>query len=181
MPDMLTVGQGGLSQGQYRVEFFTWAILSSPLILGCDIRTMDSWSLSLVTNPEILAVNQDKECIQASLARLSGSVETWIKPISDGSFAVVLLNKGTSQEQTTVFISDEWHTGGGDFYPAELSRVSVRDLYQRKDIGQYSETFTATIAAQDASIFRFTLASINKIGRAVQQECRDRSRMPSSA
>jgi len=156
MPDMLTTGQGGLTQGQSRAEFFTWAILTSPLILGVDIRKMDNFSLTLVTNTEILAINQDKDCTQASLSRLSETFDTWVKPLSDGNFAVVVVNKGTTTAQATVYIRDQWAWGGGDFYPADFDTVTVRDLYNHRDLGQHTGVFNVSIPGQDAGIYKFS-------------------------
>jgi len=156
MPDMLTVGQGGLTQGQSRVEFFTWAILTSPLILGVDIRKMDNFSLTLVTNSEILAVNQDTDCVQASNSRLNDAIDTWVKPLSDGTFAVVVVNKATTTTQATIYIQDRWNWGGGDFYPAQFDSATIRDLYNKQNLGQHTGTFNVSIPAQDAVIYKFT-------------------------
>ena len=62
--DMLTVGMGGQTDGQYRAQFFLWAVLGAPLILGNDVRSMSNFTLSLVTSPEIIAVDQDAWCVQ---------------------------------------------------------------------------------------------------------------------
>ena len=120
-PDMLTVGMGGLHQGQYRAEVFLWAILGAPLILGNDIRKTDNFTLDLVTNPGVLAIDQDPQCIQGSLARAIGATETWIKPLHDGTFAVVLLNKAEDKQNATLYISRDYNWG--DFYPAFLDEV----------------------------------------------------------
>jgi len=156
MPDMITTGQGGLTQGQMRAEFFIWSILASPLILGADIRKMDNFSLSLVTNNEILAINQDTDCIQASLARQSDTFDTWVKPLSDGTFTVVVVNKGATTATASIYIRYNWNVGDGDFYPAEIDNASVRDLYNKRDLGNHSGIYNVSIPSQDAIIYKFT-------------------------
>jgi hypothetical protein len=84
-------------------QFFLWAILGAPLIMGNDIRTTDNWTVELLTSPEVLAVNQDVDCVQGSMARALDATETWIKPMHDGTFAVVLLNKGSQATNASVF------------------------------------------------------------------------------
>ena len=63
MPDYLTTGAGGQTRGQYRSQFLLWAVLGAPLILGNDVRQMDSESIALDTAPEVIAVDQDQECV----------------------------------------------------------------------------------------------------------------------
>ena len=75
MPDMLTIGMGGLSQAEYRTELFLWTILGAPLILSNDIRHVDEWALQLLTNPEILAVQADSDCVQGSLSHAIDATE----------------------------------------------------------------------------------------------------------
>lgn len=155
MPDMLTVGMGAQSQGQYRAQFFLWAVLGAPLILGNDIRKMDQFTVDLLTAPEVLAVDQDPECVQGSMSRSLGSWESWIKPLHDGDFAVVLLNKGENPTNATVHISRDYNWG--DFYPAFWGGAAyVRDIYHQINLGMFNDTFTAEIPALDAHIYRFT-------------------------
>ncbi|KAJ4462381.1 putative Alpha-galactosidase 2 [Paratrimastix pyriformis] len=66
-PDMLEVGNGHMSQGEYRVHFMLWCLMKSPLLLGCDVTHMDNFTHSLVTNPELIAVNQDALGVQGHL------------------------------------------------------------------------------------------------------------------
>ena len=72
--------------------------------MGNDIRTTDNWTVELLTSPEVLAVNQDADCVQGSMARALDATETWIKPLHDGTFAVVLLNKGSQATNASVFL-----------------------------------------------------------------------------
>lgn len=148
-PDMLTVGMGQQTMGQYRAQFFLWSVLGAPLIMGNDIRTMDAETLALVTSPEVLAVDADPDCVQGSLARAMAATEIWIRPLSDDSFAVVLLNKGSLPANITLNLEE-------DFDPAAIEHVHVRDLFLRKDLGAFHGRFTAQVAGLDAVILKIT-------------------------
>jgi alpha-galactosidase len=119
---------------------------------------MDNWTIELLTNPEVLEVDQDPQCVQGSFSRALGSTETWVKPLSDGSFAVVLLNKGATSANATVYMDDdgqEWGSGA-DFFPAAFtSKVLVRDLNAHKDLGTYTNSFTARVPPHDALMLSF--------------------------
>ena len=158
-PDMLTVGMGAQTLAQYRAQFFLWAVLGAPLILSNDIRTIDSDALALVTNPEVIDIDQDADCVMGSLVSAKGSGETWIRPLADGSFAVVLLNKDQSRAQNiTLFIAKsagQW----GDFFPVVFSdtqQLLIRDVGARIDLGNFNYTFTATVGPTDAVMLRVT-------------------------
>ena len=158
-PDMLTAGMGQQSREEYRAQFLLWSVLGAPLIMGNDVRKMDDWTVELLSNPEVLAVDQDPDCIQGSLARSLGASETWIKPLADGSFAVVLLNKDDDKvQEVSVFLDRGTKTWGAgqDFFPACFRNVTVRDLVDHKDLGVSQSTFTASVGPHDARMFKMT-------------------------
>ncbi len=95
-PDMLEVGNPGLTQGESRAHMSLWSLLNAPLIAGNDLRAMDDWTRDALTDPDVLAVNQDWGGRQGAKLRDDGDAEVWSKPMSDGSVAVVLLNRGTT-------------------------------------------------------------------------------------
>jgi len=158
-PDFLTNGQGGMTNGQYRAEMFLYAILGAPLILSFDLTKTNDFTMSLVTNPEILAVNQDKDCVMGTLVNYYGSEEVWIRPLSDGSFAAVLLNKDPFNSKV-MWLKLGYQNGDDDpesedFYAAGPFRsATVRDLYSRITLGQFSQVFNALIPPMDAMIVR---------------------------
>jgi alpha-galactosidase len=152
-PDMLVVG-GKQPSGHYRVQFFMYALFGSALILDRDVRSYSDLDLELLTSPEIIQVDQDPDCVQASLVRMQAGGETYIRPLSDGTFAGVLLNTAPTSLNITVYLGDELN--GGDFYPANMTTVAVRDLYLRQDLGIFTDTFTVEVPAEDARIFSFT-------------------------
>ncbi|KAH3759061.1 glycoside hydrolase family 27 protein [Pelomyxa schiedti] len=152
-PDMLTIGQGSQTAGQYRAQMFIYAVLGSPLILGNDVRNVDEDTLTLLTAPEVLAVNQDTDCVQGSLLQSLGSTELWGKVLSDGTFAVALLNKGKYNETVNVYVTEETHSS---FQPAMFPAAHVRDLWLQQDLGVVYGTFTVEVPAMDCLLYKFT-------------------------
>jgi len=136
-PDMLEVGNGGMTDTEYRSHFSLWAILAAPLIAGNDLRDMRPEIHDILTNKEVIAVDQDPLGRQAHRVAKDGDLEVWAKQLKDGSRAVVLLNRsGTEQE-----ITANWQDIG---YPANVS-ASVRDLWQHKDLGKMSGKFSTRV------------------------------------
>ena len=138
-PDMLEVGNGGMSDTEYRAHFSLWAILAAPLIAGNDLRDMRPEIHDILTNKEVIAVDQDALGRQGERVAKHGDLEVWSKQLKDGSRAVVLLNRGASEQQ----ISANWEDLG---YPSAVS-ASVRDLWQHKDLGKFAGKFSASVAS----------------------------------
>ena len=120
-PDMLEVGNGGMTTDEYRSHLALWSVMAAPLIAGNDLRDMDAETLGLLTDPEVLAVNQDWAGVQGHRVADDGDVEVWAKPLSDGGVAAVLLNR--SDHAGTVSTAAE--VLGLDDAPA----YAVRDLW----------------------------------------------------
>jgi alpha-galactosidase len=137
-PDMLEVGNGGMTTAEYRAHFSLWAILAAPLIAGNDLRDMKPEIREILTHKEVIAVDQDPAGNEGSRVRKNGDLEVWSKVLQDGSRAVVLFNRGTAGAEIGV----SWEELG---YPAHLS-AKVRDLWQAKDLGEHKGTFSATVA-----------------------------------
>ena len=136
-PDMLEVGNGGMTTTEYRAHFSLWSILAAPLMAGNDVRNMTPEIRDILTNKEVIAVNQDPLGSQGRRVRKDGDLEVWAKTLQDGSRAAVLLNRGTDEKEITVL----WQDLG---YPSHLS-AAVRDLWQGKDLGQSKGKFSATV------------------------------------
>ncbi len=137
-PDMLQVGN--LKQMDEdrrlianRAHFSLWCILAAPLMAGNDLRTMDDSIRDILTAPEVIAVNQDPRGLQGYKIIDKGKREVYNKPLSDGTTAVLLLNKGAKKADITV----SWDQIG-------LSGSQpVRDLWAREDLGEFKGSFTA--------------------------------------
>jgi alpha-galactosidase len=145
-PDMLEVGNGGMTTDEYRAHFSLWSILAAPLLAGNDLRNMKPEVHDILTNKEVIAVDQDALGRQGRRVRKDGDLEVWCKQMQDGSRAVVLLNRDNVERE----IGFSWEDIG---YPAHLS-AGVRDLWRARDSGQHKEKFSATVAPHAAVMVR---------------------------
>lgn len=137
-PDMLEVGNGGMTDEEYRSHFSLWAMLAAPLIAGNDVRSMTAATAAILTNKEVVAIDQDKLGRQGRRVRKQGDLEVWARPLADGSRAAVLFNRGTTAQPITV----DWLDLD---YPEHIG-ADVRDLWQHKELGRFEGKFTATVA-----------------------------------
>ena len=150
-PDMLVVGWVGwgpslhptrLSAHEQITHITLWSLLCSPLLIGCDMTRLDEFTLSLLTNDEVLAVNQDPLGKQAARIKNDGDVEVWAKPMEDGSLAVGLFNRGEKSNPVKVTWGELGLTGP----------KSVRDLWRQKDLGTVDGEYSAVVARHGASL-----------------------------
>lgn len=142
-PDMLEVGNGGMSHGLYQAHFGLWAMLAAPLIAGNDLRDMSDETLDLLTNPEIIAVDQDPAGLQAHLLRVSDDVRVYARPLNEeGLRAVLFFNPSQDGPRSASVSWDELGLFQGT--------ASVRDLIEREDLGAYVDSFEAEIPATGA-------------------------------
>ena len=135
-PDMLEVGRG-MSADEDRSHFGMWAILAAPLIAGNDIRSMSATTKAILTNADVVAVDQDPLGKQGTLVATPGSnLQVWSKQLSGtNARAVALFNRSSAAAS----ISVTWSQIG---LPA--GSATVRDLYAQKDLGTSSDSYTAT-------------------------------------
>jgi alpha-galactosidase len=147
-PDMLEVGNGGMSATEYRSHFSMWSMLAAPLIAGNDLKNMSPAIKEILTNPEVIAVDQDELGMQGRRVRTDGDMEVWVKQLRDGSRAVVLFNRSASDGEMSV----DWIELG---YPARLS-AEVRDLWNKKELGTFGGKFSAKVASHGVVMLRVT-------------------------
>jgi alpha-galactosidase len=136
-PDMLEVGNGGMTDAEYRSHFSLWAMLAAPLIAGNDLRSMRPEIHDILTNKEVIAVDQDPLGREGERVEKNGDMEVWSKMLKDGSRAVLLLNRSNAEHE----ISANWESLG---YPSHLS-AEVRDLWQHKDLGRFTAKFSMQV------------------------------------
>lgn len=132
--DSLNVGNGtmdGLTEDERRTAMTLWAISAAPLYLGNDLTNLDKYGLSLLTNPEVIAV--DQAGTPARPVSTSTQQQTWYALNPDGSYTVALFNLGRTDKDITVDFADLGLTGA----------AKVRDLWARKDLGRFPASFTA--------------------------------------
>eukprot|EP01117_Protostelium_nocturnum_P006348 TRINITY_DN2295_c0_g1_i1.p1 TRINITY_DN2295_c0_g1~~TRINITY_DN2295_c0_g1_i1.p1 ORF type:complete len:381 (+),score=95.78 TRINITY_DN2295_c0_g1_i1:101-1243(+) len=130
-PDMLEIGNGGMSDDEYTTHFSLWCITKAPLILGCDLSTISNAIRNIITNEEAIAVNQDPLGVQGRIVDANSARLIWGGPLSDGSTAVVIVALHPP------FTLQTFHL---DFYRLfKIKKAKIRDLWLKKDVG----TFTA--------------------------------------
>ena len=105
-PDMLEVGNGAMSETEYKTHMSLWAMLAAPLLAGNDLRSMTPEILAILTNREVIAVDQDQEGKQGKRIWKSGDQEIWARPLSGGDQAVALFNRGAESAKMTVRWAD---------------------------------------------------------------------------
>jgi len=141
-PDMLQVGNLK-NDIENKTHFGLWCILAAPLMAGNDLRNMSETVRNILTTEELIKVNQDPRGVQGYKVYDDGDHEIYNKPLCDGTTAVLLLNKGAQKADITV----TWDKIG------LKGRQKVRDLWQRKDLGYYSGSFTAKDLPQHGHVF----------------------------
>ena len=132
---------------ELQLQMTQWTIANTPLILSCDLRQLDPNKLypvntSLLTNPEVLAVNQD--ILGATAKRNGWETETWVKPLIDGTMAVALLNKSDSPREVAV---SWWNLG-------KSGKQMVRDLWKREDLGEFDNEFKTFVPRHGAMLVK---------------------------
>lgn len=147
-PDMLEVGNGGMTDTEYRSHFSFWCLLAAPLMAGNDLATMTPATREILTNREVIAVDQDPLGRQGSRVRDDGDLEVWARPLADGSRAVILLNRSAAPAAVAV----GWTELG---YPKTIE-AKVRDLWQHKDLGAFKGSFQATVPPHGVVMVRIT-------------------------
>ena len=124
-PDMLEVGNGGMTDVEYRSHFSLWAIMASPLLVGTDIRKIKPDALEILLNKEVIAVDQDPLGVQGKQVRDADGIHVIVKPMKDGSRAVAVFNETDAAVDASVAASE--------IGLKAASKYKVRDLWQHSD------------------------------------------------
>jgi len=151
-PDMLEVGNGGMSPAEYRTHFSLWCMLAAPLMAGNDLRLMSDDTREILTNGEVIAIDQDSLGHEATRAYAKDGVEVWTKPLHDGTVAVGVFNR-SHQAQAAAF---SWAEAG-----IPVRAIGVRDLWRHEDLPA-SDGFKASVPAHGCVILKVTLVGVVK-------------------
>jgi alpha-galactosidase len=136
-PDMLEVGNGGMTTEEYRAHFSMWAMLAAPLLVGNDVANMSSETKSILLNRAVIAVDQDPLGQSGRRLKKDGDIEVWSRQLADGSRAVVLFNRSAKPQSIGV----GWTDIG---YPSSL-RATVHDLWSDKEVKDQTDHFAAQV------------------------------------
>ncbi len=145
-PDMLEVGNGGMTNDEYRQHMTLWVILAAPLLAGNDLSKMSPETLAILTNKEVIAVDQDKLGKQGDRVWAEGPKEIWAKPLSGGEKAVALFNRAPDPKSITLKLSD---VGFG-------ANAKLRDLWTGKSVTATNGSYTVQIPKHGAILLRIS-------------------------
>jgi alpha-galactosidase len=131
-PDMLEVGNGALDDDEGRTQMSLWALLAAPLIAGNDLTRMRADVSAILSDPEVIAIDQDSAGKQGDRVRKEGPLEIWVKPLSSGAKAVGIFNFGAGDLPAALRLSD---IGRGQ-------AAKVRDVWHKRDLGIVTGGYT---------------------------------------
>ncbi|MGA8939513.1 MAG: glycoside hydrolase family 27 protein [Acidobacteriaceae bacterium] len=148
-PDMLEVGNGGMTADEYRTHMSLWSMLAAPLIAGNDLRTMTAETKSILMNTEVIAIDQDPQFQPVTVVSHDGDIEVLMRPLSDGSVAVGLFNRGP--EAATAKLSRSSLPAG--FNGKELI---ARDLWRHAQVSIDGDTYTTNVPKHGVVLLRIS-------------------------
>ena len=143
-PDMLEIGNGGMNHDEYNTHMSLWSLLAAPLLAGNDLSKVSAADLAILTNKEVIAVDQDAKGVQGHRVAQEGPLEVWARPLADGSYAVGLFNRGESANQVTLELKDIGING----------IAHVRDLWAHRDLGSFTGSYTTTVPRHGAVMLK---------------------------
>ncbi len=145
-PDMLEVGNGGMTDDEYRTHMTLWAILAAPLLAGNDLSAMTPATLAILTNKDVIAVDQDALGKQGDRLKQEGMQEIWSKPLSGGAMAVALFNRTANAAPMTLDLAS---TGMG-------AETKLHDVWGNQDVTASGGSYTATVPGHGVVLLRIS-------------------------
>ncbi|GAC1411741.1 MAG: hypothetical protein NVSMB53_07890 [Gemmatimonadaceae bacterium] len=147
-PDMLEIGNGGMTDDEYRAHLSLWAIVAAPLIAGNDVRAMSPATKAILLNPEVLAVDQDSLGKQGIIVwEPVPELQVWAKPLRDGSKAVALLNRSFKADTITAYFS---RAG------IRTDSAKVRDLWSHSEVGRFKGKYSTVVNPHSVIMLKLT-------------------------
>ncbi len=144
-PDMLEIGNGSMTDMEYKVHMSLWSILAAPLIAGNDLRAMPPAIKDILMNREVIAIDQDKEGKQGKRLSKSDNQEIWARQLSGSAVAVALFNRSTESANMTVAWSD---------LGLKKAPHHVRDLWAHSDVSVHGANYSATVPGHGVVMLR---------------------------
>jgi alpha-galactosidase len=144
-PDMLEVGNGGMTDAEYKMHMSLWAILAAPLLAGNDVREMPAATRDILLNREVIAVDQDRAGKQGKRVGQSGDQEIWVRELAGNDYAVGIFNRGIDAKEVAV----NWADIG-----LKKKINSVRDLWEKRDIKIGGPKYTVTVPGHSVVFLR---------------------------
>ncbi len=145
-PDMLEVGNGGMKPDEYRTHMSLWALLAAPLLAGNDLSAMSPETTAMLTNREVIAIDQDRAGIQGDRVAVEGPLETWAKPLAGGAKAVGLFNTSDLPAVMSLNLADVGFGAG----------AKVRDVWAGKDVEAPQGRYTVVVPAHGVALLKLS-------------------------
>ena len=149
-PDMLEVGNGGMTYDEYVAHFSLWCLIKSPLLIGCDVTKMSNATLSILTNHDLIALSQDPLGVQGHRVAQNASLEVWAGPLANGDVALVLFNRGSSAANITAHWADIGLAAG--------LKAAAKDLWSKAALGSSADSLTLEVPTHGSRTVRLTPA-----------------------
>jgi alpha-galactosidase len=146
---MLEIGNGKMTDDEYRTQMSLWCILAAPLFAGNDLTKMSRTTLETLTNPEAIAIDQDSAGKQGRRIWQEGPAQAWLKPLADGSKAIAIFNTQTRPKIVTVSLSEL----------GLPETIEARDLWQHKSPGTINQRLTVSIPRHGTVLLKVTSAN----------------------
>ncbi|GAA0140249.1 galactosidase [Lithospermum erythrorhizon] len=147
-PDMLEVGNGGMTTEEYRSHFSIWALAKAPLLIGCDVRSMNNVTYQLLSNKEVIAVSQDKLGVQGKKIKSDGGLEVWAGPLSRNRKVVVLWNRSSYKAKIIAYWSDLGLNS--------TTTVRARDLWAKSTQRSVKGEISRDVESHDCKMYILT-------------------------
>jgi alpha-galactosidase len=145
-PDILEVGNAGMTPDEQRAHFSLWAIIAAPLIAGNDLTTMSPDTKSILLNKEVIAIDQDPLGKQGDRAYATGPLEVWTKPLEGGAVAAGMFNRTSEAASMNLDLAKiGWH-----------GRAKARDLWEHRNLGEVNTNYTAIVPAHGVVLLRLS-------------------------
>jgi len=157
-PDMLEVGNGRMTNEEYKTHFSMWCMLAAPLIAGNDLRNMTPETKAILQNKELISIDQDSLGRQATCYRDNGDYQIWIKPLVNNEKAVCLLNKSDEKKSVLVdfaMLSQVRTAGRGRGVSLNLEDIKIRDLWEHKDQSLKETSMYIDLVPHSVKVYRF--------------------------
>ena len=139
-PDFLQIGNRGLNLDEEKTQMTLWSLLAAPLFSSTDVTKLTQTQIAILTDREVIAVDQDPKGIQGRRISQAGPVQVWAKPLSGGRTAIGLINAGESSFPVSVNFRDIGHS----------NPVRVRDIWEHKDLGVFKNSYTTMVPKHGA-------------------------------
>jgi alpha-galactosidase len=154
-PDMMEVGNMATA-GEDRAHFAMWAMLHAPLIAGNDVRNMSEETRRILTNREVIAVDQDSLGVQGFPHRREGGVEVWFKPLAGGDWAMAVLNRNEDEREVRFDWAEEHVEDAFSQHRPHFDQRTyrLRDLYAGRDRGTTAQPLRVTVPGHDVVVYR---------------------------